>query len=228
MKKWLILLLSVTMLFMFTGCGGGEEPAPTATEGEQVQQEEPAAEPEEEKLPEELSGFAGTKTGAFYSQFADGKMYMEYETEIEGQQMTLISATNGDKIYSESRMGDVTAGVSIIDGDVMYTIDHNSKMVVKMPLQADAQTIATNIMEESDVNMDEMKSGKRTIDGKEYDTEEWHMEDGASIMCFDGDQLAYIIGEADGTEAIMKIVKVSKDVDESLFEIPDDYQMMEM
>ena len=110
----------------------------------------------------------------------------------------------------------------------MYTIDHNSKMVVKMPLQADAQTIATNIMEESDVNMDEMKSGKRTIDGKEYDTEEWHMEDGASIMCFDGDQLAYIIGEADGTEAIMKIVKVSKDVDESLFEIPDDYQMMEM
>ena len=228
MKKWLILLLSVTMLFMFTGCGGGEEPAPTATEGEQVQQEEPAAEPEEEKLPEELSGFAGTKTGEFYSQFTDGKMYMEYETEIEGQQMTLISATNGDKTYSESRMGDVTAGVSIIDGDVMYTIDHNSKMVVKMPLQADAQTIATDIMEESDVNMDEMKSGKRTIDGKEYDTEEWHMEDGASIMCFDGDQLAYIIGEADGTEAIMKIVKVSKDVDESLFEIPDDYQMMEM
>ena len=228
MKKWLILLLSVTMLFMFTGCGGGEEPAPTATEGEQVQQEEPAAEPDEEKLPEELSGFAGTKTGEFYSQFTDGKMYMEYETEIEGQQMTLISATNGDKTYSESRMGDVTAGVSIIDGDVMYTIDHNSKMVVKMPLQADAQTIATDIMEESDVNMDEMKSGKRTIDGKEYDTEEWHMEDGASIMCFDGDQLAYIIGEADGTEAIMKIVKVSKDVDESLFEIPDNYQMMEM
>ncbi|MBR4020226.1 MAG: hypothetical protein IKI99_02845 [Firmicutes bacterium] len=223
MKKLLLLGLTLAMAFTMAACGGGDDkPSAEDAAKKAVEQEEPAVEPEE------LSGFAGTKTGAFYSQFADGKMYMEYETEIEGQQMTLISATNGDKTYSESRMGDVTAGVSIIDGDVMYTIDHNSKMVVKMTLQADAQTIATDIMEESDVNMDEMKSGKRTIDGKEYDTEEWHMEDGASIMCFDGDQLAYIIGEADGTEAIMKIVKVSKDVDESLFEIPEDYQMMEM
>ncbi len=218
MKKWLILLFTLVMIFSFAGCGGEESEAPA---DDPVQQEAPAE-------PEELDGFAGTKTGKFYSQFADKKMYMEYETEVEGQQITAITATNGDKTYSESKIGGDTVGVSIIDGDVMYTIDHSSKMVIKMALQADAQTMAADIMEESDVNMDELKTGKRTVDGKEYDTEEWHIEGGASIMCFDGDRLAYIIGEVEGTEVIMKIVKISNEVDESLFEIPDDYQMMEM
>ena len=220
MKKWLILLLSMTMLFAFSGCGGDGEPAPS--DGEQVQQEETAEEPEE------LSGFAGTKTGAFYSLFADGKMYIEYETEVEGQVMSMISATNGDKIYSESRIGGETAGVSIIDGDVVYAIDHASKMVVKMALQADAQTMAADILEEEDVNLETMKTGTRTIDGKAYDTEEWIVEDGASIMCFDGDDLKYIVGIYDGEEIVMKVIEVSDEVDDSLFVIPDDYEMMEM
>jgi len=142
--------------------------------------------------------------------------------------MSIISATNGDKVYSESRMGDVTAGVSIIDGDVMYTIDHNSKMVVKMALQADAQTMTADILEEEDVNLETMKTGTRTIDGKEYDTEEWIVEDGTSIMCFDGDDLKYIVGTYDGEEIVMKVIEVSDDVDDSLFVIPDDYQMIEM
>ncbi len=227
MKKWLILLLTLAMIFSFAGCGGGESEAPADDPAQQETQTEPEVQ-EEPEAEEVLDGFAGTKTGKFYSQFADKRMYMEYETEVEGQQITVITATDGDKTYSESNIGGETAGVSIIDGDVMYTVDHNSKTVIKMALQVDAQTMAADIMEESDINMDELKTGKRTIDGKEYDTEEWHIEGGASIMCFDGDQLAYIIGEVEGTEVIMKIVKISNEVDESLFEIPDDYQMMEM
>ena len=223
MKKWLILLLSMAMFFAFTGCGG-EEASPS--DGDPVQQEAKA--PEAEEPVEEASGYLATKTGKFYSQFAAGKMYIEYETELEGQAMSMISATNGDKVYSESKIGGESTGVSIIDGDVMYTIDHASKMVIKMALQADAQTIAADILEEEDVNLDTMKTGKRTIDGKEYDTEEWVVEDGASIMCFDGDDLKYIVGIYDEEEVVMKVIEVSSDVDESLFNIPEDYEMMEM
>ena len=178
--------------------------------------------------PIDLSGYLGTKTGKFYSQFADGRMYMEYEMEMEGQTMTMISATDGDRTYSETRMGGTSMGVSIMIGEDMYTIDHASKMVIKMSLGADTQTIAGAVLEESDVDMGDYKTGTREIDGKIYDTEEWIVEGASSIMCFDGHDLAYMIGAFEGEEMIMKIVEVSDDVDDSLFEIPDDYTVMEM
>ncbi len=176
----------------------------------------------------DLSGYPGTKTGKFYSRFADGRMYMEYEMEMEGQKISVISATNGEKTYSESKIDGVSMGVSIMDGEDMYTIDHTSKMVIKMSLGADAQTIAGMVIEESDVDMGDLKTGTREIDGKTYDTEEWIVEGASSIMCFDGDALAYMIGAFEGEEMVMKVIEVSNKVDDSLFEIPEDYTVMEM
>ena len=234
MKKILVLLLALMMVFCFAACGS-DEPADDPVQQEQQEQQPDEQEPDEqqpeqqppEDIPEELEGYLATKTGKFYSQFAD-KMYMEYEMEMEGQKLTMITATSGDKSYSETIIGGVSTGVSIMDGETMYVIDHASKMVIKMGLQADAQTIAGTIVEESDVDMGELKEGTRKIDGKTYETEEWIIDGGASIMCFDGDDLVYMIGAFEGEEAVMKIIEANDKVDEKLFEIPDDYQMMEM
>ena len=241
MKKILVLLLALMMVFCFAACGS-DEPADDPVQQEQQEQQPDEQEPDEQQqqdeqqqpdeqssadIPEELEGYLATKTGKFYSQFA-GKMYMEYEMEMEGQKLTMITATSGDKSYSETVIGGVSTGVSIMDGETMYVIDHASKMVIKMGLQADAQTIAGTIVEESDVDMGELKKGTRKIDGKTYETEEWIIDGGASIMCFDGDDLVYMIGAFEGEEAVMKIIEASDKVDEKLFEIPDDYQMMEM
>ena len=178
--------------------------------------------------PIDLSGFLGTKTGKFYSRFADGRMYMEYEMEMEGQVISVISASNGDRTYSETKMGGASLGVNIMDGETMYTIDHASKMVIKMSLQANAQAIAGAVLEESDVNMGDFKAGTREIDGKTYDTEEWIVDGAASVFCFDGDDLAYMVGVFEGTEVTMKIVAVSDKVDDGLFEIPENYTVMEL
>ena len=233
MKKILVLLLALMMIFCFSACGT-DEPADDPVQQQQEQQPDgqEADEQQQEQqppadIPEELEGYLATKTGKFYSQFA-GKMYVEYEMEMEGQKLTMITATSGDKSYSETIIGGVSTGVSIIDGETMYVIDHASKMVIKMGLQADVQTIAGTIVEESDVNMGELKEGTRKIDGKTYETEEWIIDGGASIMCFDGDDLVYMIGAFEGEEAVMKIIEASDKVDEKLFEIPDNYQMMEM
>ena len=243
MKKMLSILLILAMIFCFAACGGDQ---PAEEDGQQVdgqQQEQQAGDgsdeaqtPDDEQqqeeqppadIPEELEGWLATKTGRFYSQFAD-KMYMKYEMEMDGVVMTMISAASGSRTYSETIMDGVSTGVSIMDGETMYVIDHASKMVMKMGLQADAQTIAGTIIEESDVDMGELKTGSRDIDGKTYDTEEWTIEGAASIMCFDGDDLAYIIGAFDGEEIMMKIVEASDKADDKLFEIPEDYQVMEM
>lgn len=235
MKKILVLLLALMMVFSFAACGSDEPAKDESGQQEQQEQQPDEQEPDEQQpeqqppadIPEELEGYLATKTGKFYSQFA-GKMYMEYEMEMEGQKLTMITATSGDKSYSETVIGGVSTGVSIMDGETMYVIDHASKMVIKMGLQADAQTIAGTIVEESDVDMGELKEGTRKIDGKTYETEEWIIDGGASIMCFDGDDLVYMIGAFEGEEAVMKIIEASDKVDEKLFEIPDNYQMMEM
>ena len=178
--------------------------------------------------PIDLSGYLGTKTGKFYSRFADGRMYMEYEMEMEGQVISVISASNGDRTYSETKMDGASLGVNIMVGEDMYTIDHASKMVIKMSLQANAQTIASAVLEESDVDMGGFQTGTREIDGKTYDTEELIVEGASAIYCFDGDDLAYIISSFEGQDAVMKIVEATDEVDNSLFEIPTDYTMMEL
>ena len=247
MKKFLALALALAMIVTLAACGGGADakplPGDDKTPDSSPQQEAPATEapqpddtekeaadpaPQPGGDPIDLSGFLGTKTGKFYSRFAGGRMYIEYEMEMEGQAVSIISATKGDKSYSETKMGGVSMGVSVMDGEDMYTIDHASKMVIKMSLQASAQTIAGTVLEESDVDMGSFKTGSREIGGKTYDTEELMVEGGAAIYCFDGDDLAYIIGAFEGEEMVMKVVECSDKVYDSLFEIPKDYTLMEM
>ena len=230
MKKAFVWVFTILMIFSFAACGGSEEASAPA---DQPAQSADTAPPAEEKEPEDsadLSGYLGTKTGKFYSRFADGKMYMKYEMDMEGQIIQVISATDGEKVYSESILGGVSAGVTVMEGDTIYVIDHNSKMVMKMSnaLTEDVQNIAGTIVEESDVNMEEYAIGTRTIEGKTYDTEEWTIEGVSTIMCFDGDDLKYMISAMDGMETVIKVAEVSDKVDDKLFAIPSDYQMMEL
>jgi len=219
-----VIMFLIIGLFILTGCGNNDE---ENTEKQVENSNNPTSSQQQEENTE-LSGYLGTKTGKFYNQFTNGKMYMEYEMDYEGQKTKVISATNGQKIYSESIVNGQSAGTSIIDGNTMYTIDHNSKMVIKMTNKATANTIATTIIEENDVDMANLKTGTRTIDGKTYDTEEFTVEGTTAIMCFDGNNLAYMVSEYEGEEMIIKVVKTSNTVDDKLFEIPSDYEKLEI
>ncbi len=242
MKKIFALFLAVMMALSLAACGGdGDKPSgnnddpPASSQQQEQNTPDPGVSapsdvpmPDGVELPIDLSGFLGTKTGKFYSRFADGRMYMEYEMEMEGQKMSVISATNGDRTYSETKMGGASLGVNIMVGEDMYTIDHTSKLVIKMSLGASAQNIAGAVLEESDVDMGTFTTGTKEIGGKTYDTEELIVEGATAIYCFDGDDLAYIISSFEGQEAVMKIVEATDKVDDSLFEIPADYALMEM
>jgi len=175
----------------------------------------------------ETSGFSKTKTGKFYSQFTNGKMYMEYEMEYDGEKTKVTSATSGQKIYSKSS-NDQAESISIIDGNTLYMIDHKSKMVIKITVDESSGTINNGILDENDVNMEQLKTGTRNIGGKSYETEEWTVDGATSIMCFEEDDLAYIVSEYEGEEIVVKILKASNIVDDKLFEIPSNYKVTEM
>lgn len=240
MKKLVALLVSALLVFSLTACGGKTEPATTDIEipaasqpaaADAAPQADPAPVPQTEPdaaeapLGEGMGAWLNSKSGKFYSQFKNG-MYMEYEMETEGTEMTIVTATKGDKVYMENKMGGQSAGVTIMDGETMYIIDHASKTVIKMSSQINNQEMVETMVEEEDVDPASFKAGKREIDGKTYDTEEWSIDDAKSVLCFDGDRLAYIIGEAQGEEMVIKVLKTDNKVDDSLFVIPADYEEM--
>lgn len=253
MKKMLAMMLILVMAVSMTACGGDmktEDPAPEAKTEEAAKQEEiketeaPAEEPEVTVEPEEepevttepeeesesisLSEWMKTKTGKFYSQFTSGQMTIEYQMESDGQLIRMKNASKDGKMFIENYEGDEAVACSVIEGETMYIIDHSNKMIIQMGLQQDLVTVANSVIEESDIDMSELKEGTREIDGKTYDTEEWIIDDVATTMCFDGGDLKYIITNPDGTEAFLEILSYSKDVDESLFEIPTDYMTFSM
>ncbi len=242
MKKLFVLLLALAIMLSLAACGGKDNDTPPSDGGrvqssQQTQENKPAeSKPADEKTDAKqdeqtegasvgAAGWLTTKTGRFYSQFTDG-MYLEYETTYEGMTMQVITASKDGKSYTESTMDGMSGGVSIIDGDTLYTIDHASKTVIQMSASFFGQEMADTLIEEADIDPAALITGTREVGGKTYDTEEWIIEDAKSILCFDGDDLAYMIGEVEGVEVVMKIIDFSSKVDESLFEIPSDYQVI--
>ena len=147
--------------------------------------------------------------------------------EYQEQTVKVDSATFGDKTYNKTTTNG-TEAVSIIDKEYMYAIDHNTKSVIKMSMANINQPSVDTMIEEGDINMDELVKGSREINGKTYETEEWLIDGMKSIMCFDGDNLAYMISELEGEEYKIKVTSINKTVDESLFEIPKDYTVTEI
>lgn len=226
MKKILAVSLALIMMFSFAACGGNSnEPADEPQESSDVPGEVISEESSEAVDEVPVSAWLSTKTGKFYSQFTTGKMYMEYETEYEGVASTVKTASSGNRTYSETTSGGITS-VSITDGEYMYVIDSANKMIIKMAINASTQEMVKTMITEDDVDPTSIVSGSRDIDGKTYDTEEITFEDGKTILCFDGDDLAYMVGEYSGVEVVMKILAFSDSVDEKLFEIPTDYQVI--
>lgn len=231
MKKLLALLLTLTMTFSLMACGGSGDDD-TATGGDrQVQQGTQAETPDDKKENNEtvsISGYLGTKTGKFYSAFINGAIKMDYEMEVNGEVIRMVSATKGDKGYTENYVDGRLTACSVIDGKDMYIIDHSSKMIIKMALQEDLLTVANTVVTEEDIDMTQLEKGSREIDGKKYDTESWIMEGDKVTMCFDGNNLKYIITDPGTGEAVIKILDYSTTVDDSLFTVPTGYTVLDM
>lgn len=165
-----------------------------------------------------------TKTGKFYSQFLDGEIYMEYESELDGAWESITMAMKDGKIYLNTEMQGEEVSFILKSGE-SYIIQHSAKIAMKMDVETDSFGFDEAIIREKDVNMGNIKKGTYEIDGKTYETEYWEEVDGTSeIICFEGDTPVYIINNAgESSETIVKIIKMTNKVDDKLFEIPEGY-----
>ncbi len=218
MKKLLTILLALIMVFSLAACGGGGE-KPTGSEEVQNQVEN-----QEEQHQEEIP-VASTKTLAYFQKFLSGGEYtMEMKTTAEGMEMTMKSAYKGDMIYSESEYGGQKSIMVMKDG-YQYIIDNNSKTVMKMQV-IDNGAVMEMFSDEAANYETAAATGNTEYNGKSYDYEEFTFEGETVQYLFDGNDLKIIKANVMGTESIVEIISLEKGADSSLFEIPEDYQMI--
>ncbi len=213
MKKLLAILLSMMMFFSFVACNGGEETPPG---GEEVN----TPVEQQEEIP-----VASTKTLAYFQKFLLGGEYtMEMKTTAEGMEVTTKSAFKGEMMYSESNMGGIKSVMIMKDG-YQYIIDSSSKMVIKTQV-VDNGAVIDMFSDEAANYETAVASGKMEYNGKTYDYEEFTFEGETVQYLFDGDDLKIMKANVMGTESVVEVISVEKGADASLFEIPEDYQVI--
>ena len=193
--------------------------------------EETEAAEDETEVSDTGISYKDTKTGKYFSQFEGETLYMDMEVRsVETGVMSMIIATDGVNTYLNSTIAGLGSSEMISTKDTLYMLDRQNKIAYQSAVQSDAEatTSSATVIKEDDVDMSDYKVGTYTIDNTTYDTEEWVIEGASCIVCFDGDDVAYMITSDGETEVFMKFNGLSTEVDESLFEIPSGFEIVNL
>lgn len=225
MKKigYVLLILILTLAITLTGCGGSESASDAGqTDGAQAEQSKDAAATDTAGM----EGLGDLLSSAYVDMMKSNEYLMEYKVtmEFEGQtsEVKATVAVKGDDTAMTTN-GQGVESTIIIKDDKMFMVDHASKTVTSLPQSEEVMPE----METETLNtegIEYIRSGNE--DGLVY--EEYSILDGTVKYYFDGKDLVRMTITIDGQETRMDILKMSKDVPGSMFEIPAGYQMIEM
>jgi len=174
---------------------------------------------------------AKSKTYTALSKAFSGEDYI-VSFEEEGVS-TITLAVKGENIYMDVKEAENSLAVVYKD-NTTYVISHNDKMYIATEGK-DEQMISEDMAILSKEDLQEFETaeyqkGKEEINGTEYEYEEYRDEEGLTERYyFEGNDLKYIKTIQEGEEdLIVKVLKLSSEVDDSLFEIPSDYEKLEI
>jgi len=179
------------------------------------------------KTPKAYDALSKAFSGDSYTITVEGKMNL---TGNGDETVTMTIAEKAENKYMEVKSSSVNASIIIKDNKT-YTVLNDEKMYTVKDGQ-DASSIDTTGIKLSKDELDKMKTaayttGKETIDGKEYSYEKFNTEDGTDeTYYFDGKDLKYIKTMDQGEEVLLKIINLSGTVNDSIFNIPDGYQLV--
>lgn len=227
LKIILIVLIVLSIAIALTGCGKKEENN-TANTVEEVNNNNASTNTS-------VKDNTKSKTYNTFSSIKD-----DYVISLEGKEdmgegeenVTMTVAAKGENSYVDLKA--TSQHVTVIYKDnTTYVISHDQKMYMVQEGKSEDSFEDMSLLtaeELKEMETKEYTTGKETIDGTEYEYEEYKDEEENTIerFYFLGEELRYVKDIAeDGTEQLMKVNNISSDVDDSLFEIPTDYQKVE-
>ncbi|MBQ7241346.1 MAG: hypothetical protein IJS35_01015 [Firmicutes bacterium] len=216
MKKILAVIVASLTVFSLSACGFGSR---TDTSSVETGISQPVV--EDDRTLEEI---AGPKTRKFLHDYSEEDGYtMTCTVNASGSELNLLSVIKGDKSYVNIDREE--GGYSVlVNGEDVYMIMHSSKLAYKM--DPDSVKYGSYIQEANSMLYGSTYSeGTITIDGVTYDSENYEGPYGNVKYCFLNDVFSYIVVDAESEYVAIKITSLSNDVDESLFEVPEDYKI---
>lgn len=230
MKKFfapLLILVLVLSPMLFTGCGGSD--SASDTDQPQSEQSESAVGAAEEEAADtenvNTDGMGDLLSGAYVDIMKNDEYLMKYKFTMDyGGQSMEVEATLAKKGDNMAMISDMlgTDSTTIIKDDKVYMVDHNSKTVTAM-----AQVDDNATMESGSIDMEGITYlGNGKEDGLAY--EEYSTAGGNVKYYFNGKTLEKMAVTVEGQTMVMEILELSKEVPDSMFEIPAGYQVVEM
>ena len=205
MQKLFSLLICLSLILACTGCLPTVE-SPSAAESSAG------------------AGSADIVAKMVVDAMLDGKFTMKLRAamDVGGQSVEaeITQAVWGDKIAVSGKQGSVSFKMLLSDGSV-YMIDDTMKAAYAIPLSEDL----TRLVFQAD-GLQYAGSGSEEFAGKVLPYDEYKMRRGTLRMYVDGGGLAGIKTINDDSEAVIEVLDFSRDADESLFEIPSDYTVI--
>lgn len=213
-KSILAIMLVISLALVVTGCGNNDE-----------------ANKENNAKSKTYTVLSKAFSGDSYIMTLEGNM--DLGEGVENSTMTL--AMRGEDIYMDV---DATSGhLTIMYKDnTTYVVSHADKMYMTLEGKDEEVFEEDDMFAFSKGDLQYMETakynkGKEAVDGTEYDYEEYKDEEAGTTerYYFSGEDLKYIkTTDANGQEEIMKVVKLSSDVEDSIFNLPTDYQKVQM
>ena len=227
MKKFLELLLVVFLVssMVLTGCGGSG-----TADADQTQSEQAAGASDEETADTakvNTEGMGDLLSSAYVDMMKGNEYFMKYKFTMDyGGKSMEIEATMAKKGEDMAMVSDMmgTETTTIIKDSKIYMVDHNSKTVTAMAQTPDDNAAAAGA---GSINMEGVTYlGTGNEDGLTY--EEYSTSECKVKYYFDGKKLVKMAVDLNGQTMVMEILEMSKDVPDSMFEIPAGYQVIEM
>lgn len=230
MKKFSIIIVFVLLIGLSsTGCSSPEPSAPEAPQETPAAESSPAEAPSEPSAPPELE----ERLSETYAEIMKGDSYtMKYRTisNIEGQMVEgrMTMAVDGEDYAMVFESDDIST-TSVMKDKMLYLIMHEQKMIMVFPADTDQASEAAP-EGPAGVDMEGMTyigKGEDEFMGNMRPYEEYTVEGGNIRYYFEGNMLDGIVMTFDGNSNVLDIEELSDQVDETLFSIPEGYQMFQ-
>lgn len=236
-RKTIFCLLALALAFCLalSGCGGDSKestkPADPQTPAQQGSSQPAAPPATNEKDPkpgkESTPGTEGMgdRLAKAYSDILDGdKYYMKTRVHVDGQFSDTETANDGDN-FATRVLAQGVENRFVTKGNTMYVIDSASRTVTIMSNEENGDGDAEDI---DYGGLAFVKEGQRDFLGKTLPYEEYS-EDGLTVTYFfQGKALAGIETNVEDNILRMEVLELSKNIPSGIFDIPKDYQQMDM
>lgn len=172
-----------------------------------------------------------TRINNAFAQRGGTELYQEIVTTApDGTTQTMIAARSNGNAYIKMDVGDAGSLVYILKDGQGYLVDEASKMAVKGEVPAVTVSEETTVTEGEEQNIPFTET-TLNVNGQDCEALSYTLtsDDGQTATvsyCLIGDDLKYVVTDSSEGRNIVEYRVTSTTVDQNLFNIPADYQIL--